>query len=133
MRLAPSRGGVLAIARGRAADPAQDAGEGPRSAGVTANCGRPRRGAVWNILGGDIDDCTRRSALLDRLCDEVGREPASITRSFHLPLAYDRPATARTAIAAALDAGFSHIVLGLPAPYSDGVVRWVADELITRG
>ncbi len=27
-------------------------------------------------------------------------------------------------------AGFSHIVLSWPAPYPDGVARWVADELL---
>jgi hypothetical protein len=31
----------------------------------------------------------------------------------------------------ALGAGFGHVVLGLPAPFSDNVARWVADELIT--
>ena len=45
-------------------------------------------------------------------------------------MSYDRPATRRSAIAAAPDAGFSHIVLGLRAPYPAGVARWIADELI---
>ena len=31
---------------------------------------------LWNIPGGDIDDCVRRSALLDRCCAEIGRDPA---------------------------------------------------------
>jgi alkanesulfonate monooxygenase SsuD/methylene tetrahydromethanopterin reductase-like flavin-dependent oxidoreductase (luciferase family) len=85
---------------------------------------------LWNIPGGDIDDAVRRSALLDRYCAEIGRDPASITRSIHLPVSYDRPAETRTAIGAALAAGFRHVVLGLPAPYPAGVARWVADELI---
>jgi len=85
----------------------------------------------WNIPGGDIDDVRARSALLDRYCAEIGRDPASITRSIHLPVSYDQPGGTRDAIAEALDAGFPHIVLGLSAPYPDGVARWVADELIT--
>jgi alkanesulfonate monooxygenase SsuD/methylene tetrahydromethanopterin reductase-like flavin-dependent oxidoreductase (luciferase family) len=85
----------------------------------------------WNIPGGDIDDVKARSALLDRYCVEIGRDPASITRSIHLPVSYDQPGHTRDAIAEALDAGFPHIVLGLSAPYPDGVARWVADELIT--
>src|SRR5882757_3262030 len=32
---------------------------------------------LWNIAGGDIDDVVRRSALLGRYCDEIGRDPAS--------------------------------------------------------
>ncbi|WP_432861076.1 LLM class flavin-dependent oxidoreductase [Microbispora rosea] len=86
---------------------------------------------LWNIPGGDIDDVVRRSALLDRYCAEIGRDPSSITRSIHLPVSYDRPAPTRDAIAEAIGAGFRHIVLGLPSPYPDGVARWVTDELIT--
>jgi alkanesulfonate monooxygenase SsuD/methylene tetrahydromethanopterin reductase-like flavin-dependent oxidoreductase (luciferase family) len=86
---------------------------------------------VWNIPGGDIDDVVRRSALLDRYCAEIGRDPASITRSIHLPVSYDQPPDDREAIGKAIAAGFQHIVLGLPAPYPANVARWVADELVT--
>lgn len=86
---------------------------------------------VWNIPGGDIDDVVARSALLDRYCADIGRDPASITRSIHLPVSYERPGVTRDAIGQAVDAGFRHIVLGLPDPYPAGVARWVADELIT--
>ena len=85
---------------------------------------------LWNIGGVDIDDAIRRSALLDRYCGAIGRDPASITRSIHLMVSYNRAESARQAIGAALDAGFRHIVLGLPAPYPPHVARWVADELI---
>jgi alkanesulfonate monooxygenase SsuD/methylene tetrahydromethanopterin reductase-like flavin-dependent oxidoreductase (luciferase family) len=85
---------------------------------------------LWNIPGGDLDDVVRRSALLDRYCTEIGRDPASVTRSIHLPVSYDDPATTRDAIAEAVGAGFQHIVLGLPAPYPADVARWVADKLI---
>lgn len=86
---------------------------------------------VWNIPGGDIDDATRRSALLDRYCAEIGRDPASVTRSIHLSVSYDQPSATRAAIGEALDAGFRHIVLGLSAPYPTGITRWVTDELIS--
>ncbi|HEY0806829.1 MAG TPA: LLM class flavin-dependent oxidoreductase [Pseudonocardiaceae bacterium] len=86
---------------------------------------------LWNIPGGDIDDVISRSALLDRYCTEIGRDPASIIRSIHLPVSYDQPGGTRDAIGAAIDAGFRHIVLGLPAPYPANVARWVTDELIT--
>ena len=86
---------------------------------------------LWNIPGGDIDDAVARSALLDRYCAEIGRDPASITRSMHLSVTYADRAATRAVISEALGAGFRHIVLGLPAPYPPGVARWVADELIT--
>jgi alkanesulfonate monooxygenase SsuD/methylene tetrahydromethanopterin reductase-like flavin-dependent oxidoreductase (luciferase family) len=85
---------------------------------------------LWNIPGGDIDDVVGRSALLDRYCAEIGRDPAAITRSIYLGVSYDRPESTRAAIREAVDAGFQHVVLGLPAPYPDGVARWVADELV---
>ena len=85
---------------------------------------------VWNIPGGDLADATARSAMLDRFCGEIGRDPASITRSIALPVDHDRPGDDREAIARAVGAGFSHVVLVLPAPYPAGVARRVADELI---
>jgi alkanesulfonate monooxygenase SsuD/methylene tetrahydromethanopterin reductase-like flavin-dependent oxidoreductase (luciferase family) len=72
---------------------------------------------LWNIPGGDIDDVVAPSALLDRYCAEIGRDPASITRSIHLLVAYDRPEDTRKAIGEALDAGFGHVILGLMSPY----------------
>jgi alkanesulfonate monooxygenase SsuD/methylene tetrahydromethanopterin reductase-like flavin-dependent oxidoreductase (luciferase family) len=85
---------------------------------------------LWNIPGGDIDDAVNRGALLDRYCVEIGRDPASITRSIYLPVSYEQPGSTRDAIGEAVDAGFGHIVLGLPDPYPDGVARWVADKII---
>src|SRR6201996_7255272 len=35
----------------------------------------------WNIAGGDVADAAGRSALLDRYCAEIGRDPAAIDRS----------------------------------------------------
>lgn len=87
---------------------------------------------LWNIpSGGDIGDLIARSALLDRYCAEIGRDPASITRSIHLPVSYDRPEETRAAIGAATAAGFGHVILGLTPPYPAGVARWITDELIT--
>jgi alkanesulfonate monooxygenase SsuD/methylene tetrahydromethanopterin reductase-like flavin-dependent oxidoreductase (luciferase family) len=85
---------------------------------------------LWNVPGGDLADAVGRSAVLDRCCAAIGRDPATLTRSIVLPVSYDRPAATRDAIGAAVDAGFSHVVLGLPAPHPAGVARWVADELV---
>lgn len=101
---------------------------GGRSAGVLRLVAE--HADLWNIPGGDIADAVGRSALLDRYCVEIGRDPQSITRSIHLGVSYDDPGGARTAVAEATDAGFGHIVLGLSAPYPEKVVQWVVDELI---
>jgi alkanesulfonate monooxygenase SsuD/methylene tetrahydromethanopterin reductase-like flavin-dependent oxidoreductase (luciferase family) len=86
---------------------------------------------LWNIPGGDIDDAVGRSALLDRYCAEIGRDPAAITRSMYLQVSYDKPDITRDAIDRAIEAGFQHLVLGLPSPYPVGVAQWVVDRLIT--
>ncbi|WP_103350775.1 LLM class flavin-dependent oxidoreductase [Amycolatopsis sp. CA-128772] len=88
---------------------------------------------LWNIPGGgDIEDLAGRSRLLDRYCEEIGRNPAEIVRSIFLPVDYERPEVTRRKIAEAAGAGFGHFVLGLPNPYPEGVAQWVADELIRR-
>ncbi|MDV9175129.1 LLM class flavin-dependent oxidoreductase [Streptomyces sp. W16] len=87
---------------------------------------------LWNIPGGDIADAVDRGALLDRYCAEIGRDPGSVTRSIHLSVSYDKPEATRDAIREATDAGFHHIVLGLPAPYPADAARWVAAELIGK-
>jgi alkanesulfonate monooxygenase SsuD/methylene tetrahydromethanopterin reductase-like flavin-dependent oxidoreductase (luciferase family) len=84
----------------------------------------------WNMPGGNIDDAVARSAALDRLCAEIGRDPTEITRSIILPVSYDRPADTRGAIRAALGSGFSHVVLSLRPPYLTQAARWVVDNII---
>ena len=87
---------------------------------------------LWNIPSLDVAGLVSRSALLDRYCAEIGRDPAEITRSVTQPVSYDDPGGTRDSIAAAADAGFRHVVLTLPAPYPDNVARWVADEIISK-
>ena len=87
---------------------------------------------LWNMPGGDIEDAVRRGALLDRCCAEIGRDPASITRSIVLPVSYDNPGSTRDAIAEATNAGFQHVILSLPAPYPENVGQRVATDLIDK-
>jgi alkanesulfonate monooxygenase SsuD/methylene tetrahydromethanopterin reductase-like flavin-dependent oxidoreductase (luciferase family) len=84
----------------------------------------------WNMPGGSLGEAIERSAALDRLCAELGRDPAEITRSVILPASYDQPARTLEAARAALRAGFSYIILSLAAPYPPEAARWVADTLI---
>ncbi len=87
---------------------------------------------LWNIPGGDIGDAVRRSALLDRCCAEIGRDPASITRSIVLPVSYRQPGSTRDSVAAAIDASFRHVVLSLASPYPGQAARWAADKIISK-
>jgi alkanesulfonate monooxygenase SsuD/methylene tetrahydromethanopterin reductase-like flavin-dependent oxidoreductase (luciferase family) len=87
---------------------------------------------VWNFPGDDLGTALAKSAELDRFCAEIGRDPAAITRSLVLRPAYDDPGPARDAAARAAEAGFSHLVISLAAPYPEHVARWVADEIIDK-
>jgi alkanesulfonate monooxygenase SsuD/methylene tetrahydromethanopterin reductase-like flavin-dependent oxidoreductase (luciferase family) len=86
----------------------------------------------WNMPGGSIDDAIARNTALDRLCAEIGRDPAAITRSLPLPVSYDDPGATRAAITAAAAAGFGHLILSLPAPYPEHAAQWVATEVIGK-
>jgi alkanesulfonate monooxygenase SsuD/methylene tetrahydromethanopterin reductase-like flavin-dependent oxidoreductase (luciferase family) len=89
-----------------------------------------RHADVWNIPGGDLADAIERSALLDAYANDLGRDPATITRSMHLGIDYNNPAATRTAIEQAQDAGFTHFTLSLTPPYPPGVAHWVAAEVL---
>lgn len=89
-----------------------------------------RHADIWNMPGGDIAAAVERSARLDRFCAEIGRDPAAITRSTIVPVSYDDPGSTRAAVERAVGAGFTHLVLGLPTPYPDGVVSWLAERVI---
>jgi alkanesulfonate monooxygenase SsuD/methylene tetrahydromethanopterin reductase-like flavin-dependent oxidoreductase (luciferase family) len=87
---------------------------------------------VWNMPGGNVEDAVRRGGQLDAYCAEIGRDPASITRSMVLPVDYGQPTATADRARQAISAGFTHLVLSLPAPYPAGVARWLADEVISE-
>ncbi len=87
---------------------------------------------IWNYPGDDLADAVARGAMLDALCADIGRDPATIARSLVLPASYDDPGSTRDAMQRAIDAGFAHIVFMLPAPYPVSVASWLAEEVILK-
>ncbi|WP_227983855.1 LLM class flavin-dependent oxidoreductase [Nocardia spumae] len=88
---------------------------------------------LWNVIGpplAPVARLTEHSRALDEQCAAIGRDPALITRSVQLPITYAEPARTRDVLLELIDAGFTHLVLNPPAPFPDGVARWIADELI---
>lgn len=64
---------------------------------------------VWNIVNhAGLDECARLSGVLDRWCDEIGRDPREIRRSIQLRPDPDRMVGE---IASFVDAGFTEVVL----------------------
>ena len=92
-----------------------------------------RHADIWNIPGPPANDLTeliRRSRMLEEACAEVGRDPRAIQRSVQIGVDYDDlPQTLAHAIAAR-EAGFTHIVLSLSAPYPEQIGETIRDRVI---
>lgn len=88
---------------------------------------------LWNVPGpphASLEFVTERSRVLDQHCADIGRDPASITRSVQLLIRADDPASVRSTVADLINAGFRHIVFGVRPPGPDNVARWLANEII---
>jgi probable F420-dependent oxidoreductase len=75
---------------------------------------------MWNGFG-DPPTFAAKNTVLDRWCDQLGRDPESIERTVWVP----RVNVAE--ISEFIAAGATHIILGLPAPYDDSMVRRLVD------
>ena len=85
---------------------------------------------VWNFAGGTAEEFARKVGILHEHCAAVGRDPAAITLSMQLRLDYDDLAAATRTLQQFVQAGATHLVLYLPPPFPDGIVRRLADEVV---
>ena len=85
---------------------------------------------VWNFAGGTAEEFARKVGILHEHCAAVGRDPTEITLSMQLRLDYDDLPGATRTLQAFVDAGATHLVLYLPPPFPDGIVRRLADEVV---
>jgi alkanesulfonate monooxygenase SsuD/methylene tetrahydromethanopterin reductase-like flavin-dependent oxidoreductase (luciferase family) len=111
----------------------------------------------WNVSMVTAQEAAAKSAILDRWCEEVGRDPAEIERTISLgPVVIrDDPAEARAVVAAFhernpgmqravvtgsgtqivehvqgfVDAGFRHAIFHLPAPCDAETLERFASEV----
>jgi alkanesulfonate monooxygenase SsuD/methylene tetrahydromethanopterin reductase-like flavin-dependent oxidoreductase (luciferase family) len=81
---------------------------------------------IWNGFG-PAQRYRHKCEVLDRRCAEVGRDPAEIERSVMTALGTTTAHTART-LDPLVEAGASHIIMNLRAPWKFGavekLVRW---------
>jgi alkanesulfonate monooxygenase SsuD/methylene tetrahydromethanopterin reductase-like flavin-dependent oxidoreductase (luciferase family) len=92
-----------------------------------------RHADIWNIPGApvnDTDELRRRSQMLDAACLEAGRDPQAVQRSVQIGVAYDDLDRASAQAGAAIEAGFTHVVFALSAPYPDGIAATMRDRVI---
>ena len=88
-----------------------------------------RHAAIWNFAGGPVEEFQRKSAVLDGHCAAIGRDPTTIERSVQVmvdPTALD---TVRATLRSFIVAGATHLILNLVAPYPEGIVQRLADEV----
>ncbi len=105
-----------------------------------------RHADIWNCpTRADVDEFRRLNEELDAACAEVGRDPATITRSVQLLVTpprtgassdapalprYNDPAAARDLVLGMIEAGVRHVVLAPVAPDIDRPAHWLAEEVI---
>jgi alkanesulfonate monooxygenase SsuD/methylene tetrahydromethanopterin reductase-like flavin-dependent oxidoreductase (luciferase family) len=88
---------------------------------------------IWNVPGpphASLEFLAERSAVLDRHCEALGRDPASVLRSVQLIVGVGDPAAVRQVAGQVIETGFGHVVLAVRQPAPDNVARWLADEII---
>lgn len=86
--------------------------------------------SVWNFVGGSVDDFRHKSEVLDQHCAAIGRNPAEIERSIQRPINYADLREAVDGIRPYIEAGATHIILNLRAPYPDQIVHQLDQEII---
>ena len=87
---------------------------------------------IWNFTSTDVEMFRHKQAVLRGHCDAVGRNPDEIEHSVQVRVDYDDlPASAAT-LQPLVNAGATHIILGLTYPYPEGIVARLAEEVVER-
>lgn len=87
---------------------------------------------IWNFTSNDVEMFRHKQNVLRQHCAAVGRDPEEIEHSVQVRVDdNDLPATA-AALQPLVDAGATHIILGLAYPYPEGIVARLADEIVAR-
>lgn len=84
---------------------------------------------MWNYAGGTPDDFRHKCEVLDSHCAAIGRDPKLIERSVQFYSNLDDIAALRDRVRGFIQAGATHLVLGIRYPYPDGVVHRLAEEI----
>src|SRR6266480_7322936 len=84
---------------------------------------------IWNFVGGSIDIFRHKIEVLEEHCEAVGRDPSEIERSIQMIINYDNLEETLNNIRPYIEAGANHIILNLRAPYPEGIVHRLAEEI----
>jgi F420-dependent oxidoreductase-like protein len=85
---------------------------------------------IWNFAGGSIEVFQHKNAVLNEHCAAIGRDPKTIERSIQWPINYNNVGEAIHGIRPYIEAGATHLILNLRAPYPDNIVHKLAEEVV---
>ena len=86
--------------------------------------------SIWNMVGSSVEEFKHKSAVLDEHCVAIGRNPAEIARSIQVLIAPDNLQETREKAQDLIKAGANHIILGMRAPYPEGIVHSLVTEIV---
>ena len=84
---------------------------------------------IWNFAGGSVDTFRHKVEVLEGHSVAIGRDPSTIERSIQTLVNYDNLAETRDSIRPYIEASATHIILNLRAPYPEGIVHRLAEEI----
>lgn len=87
---------------------------------------------VWNFAGGPVDLAVHKSQVLDRHCDDVGRDPAEVRRSAQLHLDVSDVDSTLRLMEELIEAGFTELIVIVSGPDPVGKAERVAREVLPR-
>src|SRR5438270_887692 len=85
---------------------------------------------IWNFVGGSVDTLRHKNEVLNDHCAAIGRDPRTIERSIQMAVNYNNPAETLNEIKPYIEAGATHIILNLRAPYPENIVHRLAEEIV---
>jgi F420-dependent oxidoreductase-like protein len=89
-----------------------------------------RHANIWNFVGGSIDVFQHKNAVLNEHCAAIGRDPKTIERSIQWPINYNNVGEAISGMRPYIEAGTTHLILNLRAPYPQNIVHKLAEEVV---
>lgn len=85
---------------------------------------------IWNFFGSDVETLQERSAVLERHCAAIGRDPRSIVRSVQVKVTPEDLGAVRGRLHTYIQAGVTHLILSLWPPYPEGIVHRLDEEIV---
>ena len=86
--------------------------------------------SIWNFAGGTVEDFRHKSEILNQHCAAIGRNPTEIERSIQWPINYNNVAEAVAGLRPYIEAGATHIIPNLRAPYPENIVHRLAEKVV---